>query len=221
MEPPLEPAGYLRQREAEREVDGGHDQVDGEGTEGGGWGELALAGELDEADDGGQRGVLDELDQEADGGRNGEPERLRHDDVAQLLGEAQAQRGAGLPLGARDGLQAAAPDLAQKGAGIDRIRRGGGDPRRDGEAEDRQGEEEYEQPGEQGRALHDQYVDRAQPAQRRPAGDAQQRDRQADQAAAHEGDGRQRQGPARGRDQVEHVDEGELADHRRAARDLG
>src|SRR5258708_7223153 len=208
MEPPLEPAGYLRQREAEREVDGGHDQVDGEGTEGGGGGELALAGELDEADDGGQRGVLDELDQEADGGWNGEPQRLRHDDVAKLLGEAQAQRGAGFPLGARDRLQATAPDLAPKGAGIDRVRGGGGGPRRDGRSEDGQAEEEHEQPGEQGRALHDQHVDRAQPAQRGQGGDAQQRDRQPDQAAAHEGDGRQRQRPARGRDQVEQVDEG-------------
>src|SRR4030081_4161204 len=98
MEPPLEPAGYLRQRKAEREVDGGHDQVDGEGAEGGGGGELALAGELDEADDGGQRGVLDELDQEADGGRDGEPQSLRHDDVAQLLGGAEAQGGGGVPL---------------------------------------------------------------------------------------------------------------------------
>src|SRR5882757_1261664 len=121
MEPPLEPPAPLRQREAERKIDGGDDQVDGEGTEGGGGGELALAGELDEADDGGQRGVLDELDQEADGRRNGEPQRLRHDYVAQLLGEAETQRGAGFPLGARDRLQAAAPDLAQKGAGIDRI----------------------------------------------------------------------------------------------------
>src|ERR1700730_11185589 len=121
MEPPLEPAGYLRQREAEREVDGGHDQVDGEGTEGGGGGELALAGELDEADDGGERGVLDELDQEAHGRRDGEPERLRHDDVAELLAEAESQRGAGLPLGERHRLQAPAPDPAQKGAGIDRV----------------------------------------------------------------------------------------------------
>src|SRR5580704_13230300 len=109
MEPPLEPAGYLRQREAEREVDGGHDQVDGEGAEGGGGGELALAGELDEADDGSQRGVLDELDQEAHGGRNSKPECLRHNDITQLLGETEAQRGAGLPLGAWDRLQAAAP----------------------------------------------------------------------------------------------------------------
>src|SRR4051812_49415464 len=124
MEPPLEPPAPLRQREAERKVDGGNDEIDGEGTERGGGGELALAGEFDEADDGGKRGILDELDQEADGRRNGEPERLGHDDVAELLGEAQAQRRAGLPLRARDRLQATAPDLAQEGAGIDRI--GGG-----------------------------------------------------------------------------------------------
>src|SRR5471030_2334756 len=111
MQPPFEAPRYLRQREAERKIKGGHGEIDGEGTEGGGGGELALAGELDEADDGGQRRVLDELHQEADGGRNGEPERLRHDDVTELLGEAQAQRGAGLPLGPRDGLQAAPPDL--------------------------------------------------------------------------------------------------------------
>src|ERR1700681_913654 len=112
MQPPLEPPAPLRQREAERKVDGGDDEINGEGTEGGGRGELPLAGEFDETDDGGERRVLDELDQEADGGRNGEPQRLRHDDIAELLGEAQSQRGAGLPLGARDRLQAAAPDLA-------------------------------------------------------------------------------------------------------------
>src|SRR5882672_6865680 len=114
MEPPLEPPAPLRQREAEREVDGGNDEIDGERTKRGGGGELALAGEFDEADDGGERGVLDELDQEADGGRNGEPERLGHDDVAELLGKSQAKRSAGLPLRARDRLQAAAPDLTQE-----------------------------------------------------------------------------------------------------------
>src|SRR5437588_12401502 len=107
MEPPLEPPAPLRQREAEREVDGGNDEIDGEGTKRGGGGELALAGEFDETDDRGEGGVLDELDQEADGGRNGEPKRLRHDDVAELLGEAQAERRAGLPLSPWDRLQAA------------------------------------------------------------------------------------------------------------------
>src|SRR3979409_1775662 len=110
MQPPLEPPAPLRQREAERKVDGGDNEINGEGTEGGGRGELALAGQFDETDDGGERRVLDELDQKADGGRNSEPKRLRHDDIAELLGEAQSQRGAGLPLGARDRLQATAPD---------------------------------------------------------------------------------------------------------------
>src|SRR5215470_4947726 len=114
MQPPLEPPAPLRQREAEREVDGGDGEIDGEGTERGGRGELALARELDEADHSGERGVLYQLHQEADGGRDGEPERLGHDDVAQLLEEAQPQRAAGLPLGAWDRLQAAAPDLAQE-----------------------------------------------------------------------------------------------------------
>src|SRR3979409_1555291 len=116
MQPPLEPPAPLRQREAERKVDGGDNEINGEGTEGGGRGELALAGQFDETDDGGERRVLDELDQKADGGGNSEPDRgrrrLRPDDIAELLGEAQSQRGAGLPLGARDRLQATAPDLA-------------------------------------------------------------------------------------------------------------
>src|SRR5260370_31757590 len=95
MQPPLEQPAPLRQREAEREVDGGDDQVHGEGTESGGGGELALAGQLDEADHGGERGVLDELDQEADGRRDGQPQRLRHDELASLLADNQAERGAG------------------------------------------------------------------------------------------------------------------------------
>src|SRR5579862_9428163 len=98
MEPPFEPAARLRQREAEQEVERGHGEIDGEGAEGRRGGELALAGQLDEADHGGQRGVLDELDQEADRRRDGEARRLRHDDVAQLLAEREAERAAGLPL---------------------------------------------------------------------------------------------------------------------------
>src|SRR5471032_788695 len=121
MQPPFETPRYLRQREAERKVKSGHSEIDGEATEGDGGGELTLAGQLDEADDGGERRVLDELHQEADGGRNAQPDRLRDDDVPQLRAETKAKRGAGLPLGLRDGLQAAAPDFAQEGSGVDRI----------------------------------------------------------------------------------------------------
>ena len=86
--------------------------------------------------------------------------RLRHDDVAQLLGEAEAERGAGLPLRGAGSPAGAAPDLAEEGAGIDREGGRRGDPGRDREAEDRQAEEEHEQPGEQRRALDDLDVDR-------------------------------------------------------------
>src|ERR1700757_2695755 len=111
-EPPFEPAARLRQREAEQEVERGHGEIDGKGAEGRRGGELALAGQLDEADHGRERGVLDELHQEADGRRDGEARRLRHDDVAQLLVERQAERAAGLPLLLGYRLQRAAPDLA-------------------------------------------------------------------------------------------------------------
>ena len=121
MEPPLEPPAPLRQREAERKVDGGNDEIDGEGTKRGGGGELAFACQFDEPDHGGERGVLDELNEETDGRRNGEPESLRHDDVTELLGESQAERGACFPLRAWNCLQAASPDFAQEGASVDRI----------------------------------------------------------------------------------------------------
>src|SRR5471030_2053064 len=101
MQPPFETPRYLRQRKAERKVKSGHGEIDGEGTEGDGGGQLALAGQLDEADDGGERRILDELHQEADGGRDGEPRGLRDDDVPQLRTETEAKRGAGLPLGLR------------------------------------------------------------------------------------------------------------------------
>src|SRR5471030_1361987 len=102
MEPPLEPARYLRQREAEQEIERGHGEIDGEGTEGDGGRELALAGQLDEADDGGERGVLDQLHQEADGRRDGEAKCLRDDDVPELRADTEAERGAGFPLRLRD-----------------------------------------------------------------------------------------------------------------------
>src|SRR5476651_2696190 len=121
MQPPFETPRYLRQRKAERKVKSGHGEIDGEGTEGDGSGELALAGQLDETDDGGERRILDELHQKSDGGRNAQSDRLRDDDVPQLRTETEAQRGTGLPLCLGDGLQAAAPDLAQEGAGVDRI----------------------------------------------------------------------------------------------------
>src|SRR5260370_39279508 len=128
MQPPFEPAGHLREWKAQHEVERGHSQVNGEGAEGGGGGELALAGQFDEADHGRERGVLDQLYEKTDSRRDGKARRLRHDDVAQLRGEAEAKRGAGLPLGPRDGLQAAAPDLAQEGGGIARVGSGCGDP---------------------------------------------------------------------------------------------
>ena len=47
--------------------------------------------------------------------------------VAQLVAEAEAERGAGLPLRLGNRQQRAAPDLAEEGAGIDR-QRGGRQP---------------------------------------------------------------------------------------------
>src|SRR5476649_196001 len=167
MQPPFEAPRYLRQREAERKIKGGHGEIDGEGTEGDGGGELALAGQLDEADDGGERRILDELHQEPDGGRNAQSDGLRDDDVPQLRADTETERGAGLPLGLRDGLQAAAPDFAQEGAGVDRIGRRRGDPGRNFDAHDRQAEEEDEQPCEQRRALYDMNVEGPRSEERR------------------------------------------------------
>src|SRR5260370_14824947 len=98
MQPPFEPAAHLRQRKAEREVERGHGQVNGEGAEGGGGGELAFAGQFDEADHGGERRGLDQLRREAHGGRDGKAHGLPPDGVARRCDEADGQRGRGRPM---------------------------------------------------------------------------------------------------------------------------
>src|SRR3546814_5265180 len=128
MESPFGHPGPVRQRKAHQEVEQRHRAVDGEGLEGGGRGELPLAREFDEPDGRREGGVLDELDQEAHGRRHRDPDGLRDDDVAELVRRAEAEGGAGLPLRLRDRLQGAAPDLAEKGAGVDRERQGRTDP---------------------------------------------------------------------------------------------
>src|SRR5438034_2504881 len=209
MEPPFQPAAPLGEREAEREIKRGDGEVDGERLEGRGSRGLALAGQLDEADGRGERGVLDQLDEESHGRRRRDPERLRHDHVAQLMAEAEAERGAGLPLRLRDGGERAAPDLAEEGAGIDRQRRDGGGPGIDREAEDGKPEIKPEDPHQQRRALDQLGVRRAEQSQRRYTAEAQQRHDRADEAAADTGGCGQRQRPAQRGHEKQHVDPGE------------
>ena len=99
--------------------------------------------------------------------------------------------------------------------GIDRQRGGRGGPGVDRKAEDGEAEIEPEDPDQQWRALNELGVDGAEQLQRRHASEAHQRDDRADGGTAEEGDAGQRQGPAHGGDQEQHVDPGELPDHRR------
>ena len=84
--------------------------------------DLAGAGELGEADDRGERRALDQLHQEADGRRHRDLAGLRQDHVAHAGEVAQAERGRGLPLAGGNRLDAAAPDLAEERAGVERQR---------------------------------------------------------------------------------------------------
>src|SRR5471030_3130617 len=117
---PLERARGERQRVAQDEVDGPDDDEDDERLEGRVVDDLARAGEFDEADHRGKRRVLHDLDHEAHRGWNGDAHRLRQHDIGILLETVEAQAIRRFPLGARHGLDAAAPDLAQEGRGVER-----------------------------------------------------------------------------------------------------
>ena len=200
-----------------RKVDRGNDDVDGERAISGGRCQLTFARQLDEADDCRERGVLDQLNEEADRGRYGDAYRLRHDDVAQLFDEAEAERAACFPLLARDRDETSPPDLAKERARIDRKGNRCGDPRRDlVVGDDRQPEEEYEQPGEQRNALDDCDVAGADDAQRPPGRNPEQRHEDTDDAAAEERERGQCQCPAGSEHEVVEVDECKFSDHRRA-----
>src|SRR5260221_14184503 len=201
MKPPFQPAAPLGEREAEQEIEGSDRQVDGEGLEGRSCRGMALARQLDEADGRRERGVLDQLDEEPHGRRRRDPKCLRHDHVAQLVDESQAERGPGLPLRLRDGEQRAAPDLAEEGTGIDRQRRRGGGPGVDREAEDGEAEIEPEDPDQERRALDELGIEGAEQLQRRHPAEAHQRDDRADDGAAEKGAAGQRHGPPHRRDQ--------------------
>src|SRR5882757_658831 len=119
MGSPFQRAGGNRQGVAQHEIDRGDRGEDHERLEGRVVYDLAGARQLDEADHRGERGVFDDLHHEAHGGRNGDPHRLWQDDVGILLEAVEAETIRGLPLGARHRLDAAAPDLAEKGRGIE------------------------------------------------------------------------------------------------------
>src|SRR5260221_6795716 len=119
IDAPFEGLGQQRQRPAEDEIEQRDDRINDHRFEGRVGHQLAGAGQLDEADDRGDRGALDQLDHEADGRRDRDARRLRQVDVPKLLGEADREAFGGLPLRPRDRLDRAAPDLAEKGAGIE------------------------------------------------------------------------------------------------------
>src|SRR5471030_2820869 len=146
---PLERARGERQRVAQGEVDGADDDEDDEGLEGRIVDDLARAREFDEADHRGERRVLHDLHHETHRRRNGDAHRLRQHDIGILLEAVEAQAIRRLPLGARHGLDAAAPDLAQEGRGVEREGDAGGYQRRQLVAHDAEPEVRQEQHDQQ------------------------------------------------------------------------
>src|SRR5262245_58430602 len=122
MELPFQRMAELGEREADDEIDRRRGEVDGERGEGRTTDDLARPRKLDEADQRRQRGVLHQLHQEPDCGRNTDADRLRQHHVGQPLRVCEAEGCARLPLALGYGLQAAAPDLAEEGGGVDRKR---------------------------------------------------------------------------------------------------
>ena len=152
---PLEGFGIQTDRVTQQKVhqrDAAEDQKRAERGVGNG---LADLGQLHETDHRRQCRALDDLHQEADGRRDRDPHRLRQDDVAQLFDEVQRQALRGLPLAARNRGDAAAPDLGQEGAGIQRQSHAGSHPGRGVDAEQAQPVVGQEQLDQQRNALKD------------------------------------------------------------------
>src|SRR5829696_1519754 len=192
MQPALQIPAPLGQREAHREVDHRDDHEHRHRAKGRGIGNLRLAGQLDEADGGRERGVLDELDQEPDRGGDRDADRLRHNDVAELIEKPEAERRSRLPLGARNGGHGATPNLAEEGAGVDGEGGRRRDPGVDHQADERKAEIEQEKPGEQRRALNGLDVEHRKPSHGGERRHPHQCDHKADEAPADEGHGRER-----------------------------
>src|SRR5262249_37656829 len=115
-----------------------------------------------------------------------------------------------LPLLARDGLDAASPDLTKECARVEREGECGGRPGVAGEAQEAGAEVDEIELHQQWRALHHLDEDGGQ---RSKTGDARDRDDEAAGGAAHESDGGERHGPARGQHEKPELVERELADH--------
>src|SRR5690606_16881823 len=77
IEPPFQPAAEQRKREAQGEVEQGHQPVDEEGFKRGVVDHGAGLGQLDETDDRGERRALHHLHGETHGGRHRDAQRLR------------------------------------------------------------------------------------------------------------------------------------------------
>src|SRR4051812_25314054 len=186
-----------RERIAEGEVDDGDDGVDQKGLEQGVVDDLARAREFHEADHRCQRGVLDDLNHEAHGRRRRDPDRLRQDDLHHPLGPAEGEPFGSFPLRLRNGLEAAAPDLAEIGTDEDRERGASGHQGRDSHAERRQAEIGQEHDDEQRRALDELDIAGAENPHGPVRRDAAEGDDEAGDAAAEKADERQADGPER------------------------
>lgn len=111
-------------------------------------------------------------------------------------------------------MQAAAPDLAEKGRSIDRQRYRRRRPGIDLDADERQAEEEDEELAEKRRALDEIDIENGEPIQGPERHDTQHRHEETENTAAHRGDERQKQRPARGEQQIDDIGRSEFADHR-------
>src|SRR5437660_1247863 len=114
IDPPFEPQRDQRNRPTQHEVEYGNQRIDHHRLEGDVDDELSGAGQFYEADDRRDRGALDQLHQETYGRWNRDAKGLRQNHMTQLRSGRKRNRRRRLPLLPRDGLNRAAPDLAQE-----------------------------------------------------------------------------------------------------------
>src|SRR5438132_3099505 len=199
IDPPFEPQRDQRNRPTQHEVEYGNQRIDHHRLEGDVDDELSGAGQFYEADDRRDRGALDQLHQETYGRWNRDAKGLRQNHMTQLRSGRKRNRRRRLPLLPRDGLNRAAPDLAQERGCIHRECQRDRRPRIDANAgKHREAVVREEQLHQYGRSLHHADVGGREPAQDRVRRRARDGEHETTEAATDKGNQRQHHGPAQG-----------------------
>src|SRR5471032_358041 len=211
---PFERARVTGKRITNHEIDHGDKTIDYERPECRVRDHRSGFGEFGEADDRDQRRVLHGLHAEADRRAYSDARGLRKNHVTQLLEVIHREAGRGFPLTLGNCFNAAAPDLGEIRAGEQREADGCSNPRLNFDAEQGQTEEHKEQLHQKRRALEDLNVDLHDSPQHTRTGHAHHEQYEAHDAAGHERNDRQHDGPAGRKQQIgEYLLEGKF-DHR-------